>query len=157
MDIERGASVYLRKTCRAGNPCLIFLVEDEPYVAQMLNDAIQQFEPGCFSLEHVETLEEAGAKLAAVTYDLVICDLCLKQSEGYSTFAVVKHLVPENTAVAVLTGNDDEEVEIRCIEAGAIAFVVKPIPNLAHFLRRMRGWILKARRDNKIRAHDMMV
>lgn len=142
---------HLRKTCRAGSPCSILLIEDDLAVAAMLRESAKRYEPGCFNVEHALTLEQMAAKLAGINYDLVILDLGLTASSGIATLRLARDIINGRAPVAVLTGADDEDLEIRCFEEGAVAYVVKPIVSSNQFLRRCRGWILKHRRDTEMR------
>lgn len=137
----------LRKTCRMGNPCSILLVENQITIADAIQRGAAVYEPGCFHFAVASTLEEAGKRFGSILYDLVILDLGLPDSNGIATFLTLRDIVRGRAPIAVLTGEDDEEIEIRCIEQGAIAYVVKPVLSVEHFLRRARGWILKYRRD----------
>lgn len=141
----------LHKICRCGNPCSILIIEDDPIIVEVLRSAAHKYEPGCYIIEHVVTVEAALPKLAGLIYDLVIVDLGLSTSSGVPTFLAVRDIVAGRAPIAILTATDDEDIEVRCFEGGCVAYVIKPITNAIHFLRRCRGWILKYRRDTDLR------
>lgn len=141
----------LNKICRCGNPCSILIIEDDSVIVEVLRMAAHKYEPGCFIIEHVKTVDEALPKFAAIIYDLVIVDLGLSNSQGVPTFLAARDMVAGRAPISVLTASDDEDTEVRCFDAGAVAYVIKPVINAIHFLRRCRGWILKYRRDSELR------
>jgi CheY-like chemotaxis protein len=84
-------------------------------------------------LRRAETLMAARAHLDCYRPDLVIVDLGLPDGRGEA-------LIAEASAqgLPVLTLSGDPEGSVAALEAGAIAFVEKPIPSVAGFLRLIR-------------------
>lgn len=113
-------------------------------IVQMLREAANQCEPGCFSIESASSLSEAVAHLQGVSYDVVILDLGLPDSEGLATLHALRKLIREKIPIIVITGTDDAETELACFDAGVSEYTPKPF-NLTRFLMRIRHAILRHR------------
>ncbi|MDA8203756.1 MAG: ATP-binding protein [Chloroflexi bacterium] len=110
-SIERANAVSYR----------ILLVEDNPGDAVLIDEAL------CDGLdvtvERAGWLEDALGCLATRTYDAVLLDLGLPDSEGIGTLSAV--LARTRTPVVVLTGTDDESLGFAAIHSGAQDYLVK--------------------------------
>ena len=84
-------------------------------------------------LRRAETLAAARAHLGGYRPDLVIVDLGLPDGRG-------EPLIAEAAArgLAVMAISGDPDGRALALEAGAVAFVDKPIPSVAGFLRLVR-------------------
>jgi CheY-like chemotaxis protein len=84
-------------------------------------------------LKRAETLAAARSHLACYRPDVVIADLGLPDGRG-------EDLIVEASAqgLPVLATSGDPGGRIPALDAGAVAFVDKPIPSVAGFLRLIR-------------------
>ena len=71
------------------------------------------------------TAEAAHALLRSEKFRLVISDVMLPGG-GYSVLARARQLQPE-APVIMITGQEEEHGRARALDAGAFAYVVKPI------------------------------
>ncbi|WP_281889315.1 diguanylate cyclase [Paenibacillus sp. YYML68] len=103
---------------------LILLVDDDPELRALLAHRLRH--------DHLE-LHEAGdvktakQKLYEADYDLIILDLMMAPESGYVMFEFLKQepkfmWVP----LIVLSGKDDLDDKVRCLELGADDYVTKP-------------------------------
>jgi signal transduction histidine kinase len=99
-------------------------VEDNLTDAFLLNEVLGRIRDARFETTHVERLEDALASLAVASYDVVLLDLGLPDSQGPDT---VTRLRQSQSAVpvVVLTGLDDEAVGITAVQMGAQDYLVK--------------------------------
>lgn len=77
-----------------------------------------------FAITHVKTLGEAQSWLAANDCDVVLTDLTLPDSHGFSTITAIQKAVPA-LPVIVLTGYDDVDFALSAVQAGTQDFLVK--------------------------------
>jgi len=103
----------------------VLLVEDDAVDARLVERILaQSSNPVKFAVESVGSLSEAIECLTNRKYDIVIADLWLPDSSGIETVQNLKQVTP-NTPVVVLTGADDEEIELSAIRNGASDCLVK--------------------------------
>lgn len=101
----------------------ILLVEDDPGDALLVEELVADGAPGV-RLEHVRSLAEAGAWLAAGLPDCVLLDLNLPDSHGLDALAQLREYT-DQVAVVVMTGLDEEQTGLAAMAAGAQDYLVK--------------------------------
>ena len=105
----------------------LLIIDDEAAIRFVL---VEYFRGRGWSVDAVETREEAEALLAGTPYSVVIVDLRLggtKGVEGLDVVDSVRRLRPQ-TRVVLLTGNATSELEAEARRRGIDAFVEKPLP-----------------------------
>ena len=103
----------------------VLLIEDNPGDAFLIKFYLEESSAGSeYELEHTEFLEEGLKKLDDNTYDVVLLDLGLPDSNGLDTLQKVLDHSPE-VLVIVLTGLTDEETGVKTVQMGAQDFLVK--------------------------------
>jgi len=107
-----------------GRPVLVLLVEDNATDALLLESVLGQIRDAQFQITRVERLEDAQASLALASYDIVLLDLGLPDSQGAETLTRLRQSQP-GIPVVVLTGLDDEAVGISSVQLGAQDYLVK--------------------------------
>jgi two-component system cell cycle sensor histidine kinase/response regulator CckA len=102
----------------------VLLVEDNPGDARLLQEILRDVPSTRYRLMQVEQLGQALQCLAAGSFDVILLDLSLPDSQGLETFV---RLYPQAIAIpiVVLTGLDDETLAIRAMQAGAQDYLVK--------------------------------
>lgn len=123
----------------------LLLVEDNPADADLVQEFLERAGGEQFRILLASRVEQALQRLRENKVDVVLLDLRLPDGSGIET---VKAVLSEadQTPVIVLTGTDDEELAISCIDAGADDFLHKSEiqPNL---LRRSIGYSITRRRE----------
>jgi DNA-binding response OmpR family regulator len=90
-----------------GSILKILLIEDNLAEARLLEEFLKQTQSKQFTLVHVKRLGEAVKELNKSTYDVILLDLTLPDSEGLSSLPILISLVP-SVPIVVLTNTNDE-------------------------------------------------
>ncbi|KAB2889980.1 MAG: response regulator [Desulfobulbaceae bacterium] len=135
-------------------PIRVLLIEDS------LLDAVLAIEvlkggPG-FQVVHKQTLAEVTAFLAASSFDVVLLDLGLPDSEGLATAASVMQWGPA-LPIIILTGNDDDAAARQAIKLGAQDYLVKGtiVPDL--FYRSIRYSIERKKAEQALKESEAIL
>ncbi|MBK5293353.1 MAG: response regulator [Acidobacteriia bacterium] len=114
----------------------ILLVEDNAGDARLMQEELRAGLDGQFELTLVEDLkaalkmlsvrqpEDVGAKPVDASFDAMLLDLNLPDSQGLETFQSVHSTAPW-LPVVVLTGLEDEGTGLRAVQEGAQDYLVK--------------------------------
>lgn len=98
------------------------------------------------------TVEAALAALRADPPDLVLLDLTLPDGDGLVVARTLKARTDrEKPVVVALTGHDDPENRERCLEAGCIAMLLKPVP-ARELMARVDGWLAQRVGELEVRG-----
>ncbi len=102
----------------------ILLIEDNESDAILVQSDLQQAMGDQITLVHTERLSSALKLIQEHTFDLILSDLTLPDSDGIKTINQLR----ENAAsipIAVLSYRNDEKLAIKAIKAGAQDYLVK--------------------------------
>ena len=103
----------------------ILVVEDNPGDARLIRELlIDEVGREGFGMRHAETLAEASQRIAEQSPDVVVLDLSLPDSFGLETLFKIQSQ-DASLPVIVLTGNEDQDVALAAVKAGAQDFLVK--------------------------------
>lgn len=102
----------------------ILLIEDNPVDRMFVTQSLRQVEGFDYELVLSESLADAIEQLAATTFDVVLLDLWLPDSEGLETchrlVASARH-----TPVVVMTATNDRTLATEAMRTGAQDYLVK--------------------------------
>ena len=107
----------------------------------------------CFELTHVQRLDEGIEHLATHTFDVLLLDLSLPDSQGTDTvkrMAVASPRIP----VVVLTGTDDAAVGTESVQCGAQDYLVKGQTDHRLLTRAIRYAIARKRAEETLRESE---
>lgn len=115
-------------------PGRVLLVDDEPSVCQLLNDALLRAGYQCKSCS---TGDEALDVLKRESFDIVITDLYMPGLSGMSLLEEGSRVRPES-AFLMATGESDARIGVEAMKNGAADYLVKPfaITSLMESVRR---------------------
>ena len=102
----------------------ILIVEDNPADADFIRELMPDTGSVRFQFESVSRLSEAIARLERQGLDLILLDLSLPDSLGLPTLHQVRRAAPE-VPVIVLSGNNDQDLAVIAVQAGAQDYLVK--------------------------------
>ncbi|MBF0098856.1 MAG: response regulator [Magnetococcales bacterium] len=107
------------------------IVEDDPEFYELLCGWLKSDQHGAeaewmsgYNITLAKDLESAENLLGQEKYDLILLDLNLPDSEGYSTFMRVEDNAID-TPIIVLTAMDDDHLATQAVEDGAEDYLVK--------------------------------
>jgi len=116
----------------------VLVVEDSDAVAEAFRVL---FEHMGRRVSVAPTVRAALAALVSDPPDLVLLDLTLPDGDGLIVArALQARTDPEKPVVVALTGHDDPENRERCLEAGCIAMLLKPVP-ARELMARVEEWL----------------
>jgi len=84
----------------------------------------------------VSSLQEALVQIANTKFDLIITDLPLKDTDGFSTFRAIKKAASD-VPVMILSGLDDQGTIYKSISSGAVNYAVKGLCDSQMLLRHV--------------------
>ncbi len=123
----------------------ILLVEDDPDDVYVMRNLLCDRWGGPFELVNVELLSMAIDRCQEETYDVILLDLGLPDSNGLETFfSIYAHA--GNVPIVVLSGYSDERAAIKAVQAGAQDYLVKGQLNDRLLIRSLRYAIERNRR-----------
>ncbi len=102
----------------------IMIIEDDEEMRSLLVDF---FEEKGFETDSVSNGADALRKLSKDHFDLVITDIRMPGLTGLDILPRMRRLKPE-TPIIVMTAYGSGDVRRRSLEAGATAYLEKPIP-----------------------------
>ena len=100
----------------------ILLVEDDPILLNLTSSAIQDMG---YSVRTAASAEAADQWMSSIEFDLVLLDIDLPRMNGleFLEWALAKQ---PDLSVIMLTGLNDPDLALRCLDHGARTYLVKP-------------------------------
>ena len=83
----------------------VLLIEDNEGDAYLVSESLANFQPRPFKITHCDRLSSGLACLSNESFDLVLLDLSLPDSDGFETFRRVRESSPF-IPIVILTGLD---------------------------------------------------
>jgi sigma-B regulation protein RsbU (phosphoserine phosphatase) len=102
----------------------VLLIEDDPDDVLLIREMLHEAEGLRFRVAEAGRLSAAQEILSAESFDVVLMDLGLPDSQGLDSFEAV-HAAAGDLPIVVLTGLDDESVGLDAVQRGAQDYLVK--------------------------------
>lgn len=128
---------------------VLLLVEDNPGDAQLVSELLVDQPCERFRVVHVPAVAAAVKALQSTSVDVIVLDLGLPDGSGVDVVKAMRDVAAE-VPMVVLTGIDDEDLALACIDAGAQDFLPKSEVR-AHNLKRAIGYALSRMRETQLR------
>jgi DNA-binding response OmpR family regulator len=121
----------------------VLLIEDDPEYRRLIEHWLATSRETRFGVASAARLDDAWSRIALS--DVILLDLGLPDAEGLETLVAARELAG-GAPIVVLTANEDDDIGVRVLRAGADGYVSK---------RRANPEILHAvlRRALTARAH----
>jgi DNA-binding NtrC family response regulator len=104
-------------------PYRIAVIDDEVIVCREIKRGLEKDH---YVVETFHQGESALNRLTQVPFDLVLCDLMLRDHSGMDVLKKIKDRSPQ-TEVIIITGYSSIDTAIEAIQAGAFHYVTKPL------------------------------
>ncbi|MES2829040.1 MAG: sigma-54 dependent transcriptional regulator [Bacteroidota bacterium] len=101
----------------------ILIVDDEVNIGLLLSKFLTR---NSFSVSTATSGSSALEYLAKETYDLVLCDYRLEDTDGKEMLIKIKERSP-GTGVIIITGYSDIKLAVELIKLGAYDYITKPL------------------------------
>ena len=101
----------------------ILLVDDDRHLAESMAQWLREMS---HQVETAESLAEGKKRLSSKSYDLVITDLRLGDSDGFELIGYARSKHPD-CSVLVVTGYATPETAVQAVQAGAFDLLTKPL------------------------------
>ena len=119
------------------SPINILLVEDKPGDARLIAELLSSSSDPQFKLTVADRLESGTRLLSEESFDLVLLDLTLPDSDGLDTFEKIQSQAP-TVPVIVLTGLDVESIGTAAVQKGAQDYLLKGSVDRSALVRSIR-------------------
>lgn len=131
----------------------LLLVEDNPADADLVQELLELAGGESYRVILATRVAQALEQLSRNQIDAVLLDLRLPDASGVETVRSVQ-TAAEEIPIIVLTGTDDEQLAISCIDAGAQDYLHKGDIQPA-VLRRAIGYSITRSREAKVRQQQV--
>ena len=101
----------------------ILIIDDEVNIGLLLSKFLTK---NGFAVDAVTSGVSAMEHLTRETYDLVLCDYRLEDTDGRELLIKIKASYP-NTCVVIITGYSDVKIAVELIKLGAFDYITKPL------------------------------
>ena len=103
---------------------ILLLVEDNPLDARLLREMFTEQGSHDTDFAHVESMGEAEKLLSERTFDIILVDLGLPDTQGLGAVRRA-HAAAPHLPLVVLTGLDDETLAAQALQEGAQDYLIK--------------------------------
>jgi signal transduction histidine kinase len=112
----------------------VLLIEDDPEYAALLIDMLATSQDAQFVTQHAPNLTHGLRLLAGASYDIVLLDLQLPDSEGEDTYTRVYQRAP-TVPIVITTSIDDKQKATAAVRYGVQDYLIKGKVNRGHLTR----------------------
>ncbi|GAB4381735.1 MAG: response regulator [Elainellaceae cyanobacterium] len=134
----------------------VLLIEDNPGDARLLQELLREVTSVQFELEQVDCLSLGMQRLGERSFDVVLLDLSLPDSQGLETFTALHHGTLD-VPVVVITGLNDETLALKAMQQGAQDYLVKGQVNSDLLVRSIRYAIERKRTQQKMQEQAALL
>jgi PAS domain S-box-containing protein len=134
----------------------VLLIEDNPGDARLLQELLKEVTSVQFYIEQADCLSQGLQSLIEQTFDVILLDLSLPDSQDLETF-VKLHRQAMAVPIVVVTGLDDETLAVRAVQMGAQDYLVKGKVSSDLLARSIRYAIERKRTEQQIREQAALL
>ena len=133
----------------------VLLIEDNEGDAYLVSESLANSQPPRFKITHRDRLSSGLACLSNESFDLILVDLSLPDSNGFETFRRVRESSP-SIPIVVLTGLDDQDLAIKTAREGGQDYLLKQFTGGELLKRLMRQAIDRKRKSKKLSRRPIL-
>jgi PAS domain S-box-containing protein len=127
----------------------LLLVEDDAAFARLLREMFKDQGSAETVVTHVDTMSAAETELGTGSFDIVLLDPGLPDSQGIESVKRA-HAAAHNVPLVVLTGRDDESLALEALQAGAQDYLIKGQIDTRGLLRFLRYGVERHAMENAL-------
>ncbi len=127
----------------------LLLVEDNLDDAAFLGASLRRHQGGQVELVHVRSVKAAAARMAGETFDIVLLDLNLPDTNGLAAVDAIQAL-DERMPIVALSSQDNEEFAVSILNKGVQDYIVKWEGEGRTILRSIRYAIERKRAEVRL-------
>lgn len=135
-------------------PCHVLLIEDNPGDAILVRESLEIIDPFEFEMSIGASLADGMSLLRQKTFDIILLDLSLPDSQGLDTLKAVQ-ATAERTPIIVLTGLSDDQTTTAAMAKGAQDYLVKDPGNYGVLYHSIRYSIERNGLTQKINGYPV--
>lgn len=136
---------------RLGASIQVLLIEDSTADARLLREFLRETLYDEFHLTHVERLGKALQQLESNTYDVILLDLTLPDSDGLRSLNTLLNQAP-SIPIVVLTNTNNPELAVEAVRQGAQDYLVKRQMHHEVLVRSLRYAIERKQQAEALRV-----
>ena len=133
-------------------PVKILLMEDNPGDARLVQEMLAEISEMQCDVECVDTIAKGLVRLAEGSFDLVLQDLSLPDSDWQETLTHIRGQMTD-LAVVVLTGSFDEALGVHALRVGAQDYLLKDQLQSRALARTITYAIERKQLEQELRRH----
>jgi len=134
---------YLRKSAsKESSKIGVLVIDDSLFMRRLISDMLNS-DPKVKVIDTARNGKEALNKLSEIKPDCITLDLVMPDWDGLTT---LKHIMATNpTPVIILSAYSkrDADITIKCLNAGAVSFVLKPSGELSLDIENVKHQLLE--------------
>jgi PAS domain S-box-containing protein len=140
----------------AKTPTRVLLIEDNSADVVLMRIALASDTLRSFELTTAEYLGAALVLLKDHSFDVILLDLGLPDTQGLETFTRL-HQAHPHTPTVILSGLLDEALALQAVQAGAQDYLVKGLSSRDTLSRAIRYAIERKRGEESLQASERML
>ncbi|MGZ9809906.1 response regulator [Pseudoroseicyclus sp. H15] len=129
---------------------VILLIEDNEGDAELIREFLSAADREDYLVHHAATMRGAIDMLGNLSPDAILLDLRLPDAVGVESVERLRN-VTDNAPIIVLTGMEDDELALECINAGAQDYLGKSELRTRN-LQRAIGYAVTRHRETELRV-----
>lgn len=131
------------------NEVKVLLVDDDPIDAKLLAEHLSRVRKTKYHLVHVTRSGQAFSHLKSQSYDIVITDYYLGDTDGVTLIHRLRE-INQSIPIIVITGSDSDEIDEQVMTAGAADYLPKEELSSSTIDRTIRHALERARYLSKL-------
>ncbi|USR92094.1 EAL domain-containing protein [Phormidium yuhuli AB48] len=132
------------------NSVKILLIEDNPAEARLLQELLKQASTARFTWFCESRLQAAIAVLKEQSFDVILLDLTLPDSQGLESLSAIAGIRPQ-VPIVVLTNTNDDDLALEAMRSGAQDYLFKRQANTELLGRSVRYAIERKQASEAVR------
>ncbi|MFC1584611.1 response regulator [Fibrobacterota bacterium] len=128
----------------------VLIIDDNPGDVVLIRETLNSQLGVTFHIDDGDRLKTGLEKIRISTYNIILLDLSLPDSQGLETFIELKALV-RDIPIIVLTSLNNEEIAVQAVRKGAQDYLVKDEMNTALLVRSISYAIERSGAEEKRR------